>query len=266
MARATKTGGGLGLGTPATSVSGLPGGLGIPKGTPGFGAYRPAVPPAGQVTLYRLDGGLFLNCRQGPEPPKLSAGYGGWQEVPRPRRVALLDWQGSSPFRLEISLVLGSHALGQSIEAGRRILDRLATRQGAPEPPQVGVTARGLPETVRKIPAWAVESLEWGAVSFTEAGQPAQQAATVILAQHPSAEQITLSAPPRRVDCSKAKAPANEKHYIARHGDSLRAISARFLGSAQCWKRIQRLNQRTGKFEAIRDPKSLKAGDRLRFP
>lgn len=266
---ASKGPAGLGLGTSPLRAEAVPGTAGIPKGTPGFGPYRPQMPRLGFVVLYRLDGAMFLETRMGDTPPKLTAGYGGWQETPRAKRVALTDWQGSSPFRLEVSLVLGGHRYSQSVEPGVRLLERMATRQGRPEPPLVGVLGPGIPTTAAKIREWVIESLEPGDATYRPDGARTTAAFGVVLMQYVDPEQITLGKAPKRprpVNCATAKAPANEKHYIARRGDTLAKISARYLGSARCWKRIRRLNERTGKFETIRDPKSLKPGDRLRFP
>ena len=49
------------------------------------------------------------------------------------------------------------------------------------------------------------------------------------------------------------------------NAETIQKISARYLGSAACWKRILILGH-DKRYQEIRDPRRLKAGDKLRLP
>lgn len=229
---------------------------------------RPPMPPLGSFVLYRADwdplGGSYVEARYGDDqPPRLAGGYGGWEEIQRPKRASLLDWAGSSLFALAIPFQFGDYRAGLTVEPVRRRLEQMATRQGRPEPPRVKLLGRGLPDTARKIPLWVIEQLEWDGQWHSQAGALVMATGTVTLRQWADPDQIDVLRP-RRVDCSKARSKV--KLVTVRKGETVQRIAARHLGSAQCWRRIQRRDPRTKKYERITDPRQVKAGDRLRLP
>ena len=235
--------------------------------TGGLAAFGPSIPPVhpelGWIVIWAPGEAAYVHCRMGDDPPVLSGGYGGWAETARPRKVATTAWEGSSPFRLAVKLRIGEHRRLRSVEADCRRLDRLATRQGRPEPPIIAIHARQLPVTATQIEDWVVESLEWGPATYNANGARVMADASLTLMQHVWPGEAEILPASRRVVCSKARSPV--KHYTVKKGDTIQKISARYLGSAACWKRILILGH-DKRYQEIRDPRRLKAGDKLRLP
>jgi murein DD-endopeptidase MepM/ murein hydrolase activator NlpD len=74
---------------------------------------------------------------------------------------------------------------------------------------------------------------------------------------------FTLFALALRVPCAppaRAQTPAEDRTHVVRPGETLRGISARYLGSPRRWQEIQRLNP------DIADPDRLRPGQRIRMP
>lgn len=252
----------------------IPGGAGLPGGEiasrAGLGAagfatadIPPVTPLLGSVVIWAPGEPGHVHARMGDIPPVLSGGYGGWNEAARPRKAAMTAWDGSSPFRLAVTLRIGEHRRLRSVEADCRRLDRLATKQGRSEPPLVAIHGPGLPLTAKAITDWVIEALDWGDATYNANGARTMADVAVTLMQHVWPGDIEVLPASRRVDCAKAR--SRVKLVTVRQGDTIQRIAARHLGSAACWKRIERRN-RAGRYVPVRDPRSVKAGDRLRLP
>ena len=113
------------------------------------------------------------------ESPRITSGYGGWEEVARPRRVALTLWRGRSPYRMTLPLLLDAWDTqrDEDVEADVRVLERMARPAGEGlDPPTVraeGALPRG------SQVEWVVESLEWGESLTRGDGRRVRQAVTV---------------------------------------------------------------------------------------
>lgn len=210
-----------------------------------------AAPPAdGRVILASSAPALRVIAYVGEAPPTRSEGYGGFEEIQRPRRTAFLEWRGRSLPRLALDLVLDGWATGASQEGFIRNLERWA--QPAPEtgnqPPPIFV---GGPVPTDPTVPWVIDALEWGDdVLRREDGQRVRQGFTLTLLEFVQPDlALRRSAAPK----------AATRTYVVKAGEHLGEIAARQLGKASRWREIARLN-------GIRDPKSVKAGQRIKLP
>lgn len=245
----------------------------------------PEAPPVGFVAIWSDDPPATVVARLGAERPDVSSGYGGWDEVARPRRTTVTTWVGQPARRLSLSILLDGHYAAASIEDTIRRLERMALPRAGGQPPSVRLLARGshIPYTELR---WVIDTLEWGDAIMNAAGNRTRQAATLTLLEYVSDDLIGAgtresSAQRRRSKARRAsgrnrKKNAREKRKPAGRnrrshstglrastpayeGDDLMAIAARELGDARRWHEIADLN-------GIRDPRAVTIGQILRLP
>ena len=227
MARATKTGEGSASAPQRRPCPAPRADWASRRAPPGSG---PTGPPC------RRWAGHALPPRRRPVP-HVPAGAGAAEALrrlrrlagsPRPRRVALLDWQGAHPRSGSSSAWCSART-----RPGR-------ASSGPPHP--------GPPRDPAGEPLSRRRSASRHAASRTPCGRsrrgpssrssgarvvhPGRAAGPAGRDHHPRpasrrrADHALRPAQARRL--LQGEGPANEKHYIVRHGDSLRAISARF--------------------------------------
>lgn len=138
------------------------------------------VDPAGEPLRFHLDGDDVL-----------AGGVGGWDVVERPRRRGAAEWVGVPPYRLDLPLFTDGldvrRGVNVSVEPKLTALERLALKvPGGFQPPLIEVT--GPVRVPRPGMRWVIQGFEWGAQVRRSDGQRVQQAFTVLLLEHVTAE------------------------------------------------------------------------------
>jgi hypothetical protein len=241
-----------------------------------------AAPPAGWVRVSSSDPPVSLTVRLADARPDVTAGYGGWAEVARPRRRPLSVWTGSPGLRMTLPILLDGFHDGRSIERQIAQLERLGLPTAADgAPPRIRLVARGgaVPHTDR---VWVVDSLTFGdGAIMNAAGDRTRQPATLSLLEWIADvrvnEKSTTTQTRRQAARAKSKAGAARKRVVAGHGkpkaghsraassssfgagEDLLTIAARELGDADRWIEIAQLN-------GLRDPRAIAPGQALRLP
>lgn len=246
----------------------------------------PSPPPIGYVTITCDDPALSLKVRLGPDRPDVSAGYGGWNEVARPRRSTVTSWTGQPARRMALSILFSDFRRSRSIEDDIRSLERMALPRAGGQPPTVKLAARGGHIPYQRL-RWVIDGLEWGDAIMNASGNRVRQAATLTLLQYVSDDLIDArsrkSAAQRRRERHNRNSGKNRKknarekrkhagrnrrssrgHHRAVttdafDGDDLMSIAARELGDARRWREIAELN-------GIRDPRAVAVNQVIRLP
>lgn len=222
--------------------------------TPVFGDDTGPLDP-NHARLRSYDPPLVLECRLGENAPRISGGYGGWQEVERPKKMPLTEWQGSPPYRMEVDLLIDGWAAGTSVEAGVAILERMGRDPGGDAPPPF-LRIR-LPSGSPRSPkiAWVIENLEWGDSLRLRNGKRTRQAVTVTLLQFVDDEQLS---PAKRRKKKKGKKSHPKTYTVANKTTSLMDIAKKFRVK---WQTLKKANP------SVRDPRrNLARGKRIRIP
>lgn len=221
----------------------------------------------------------------GEERPDISSGYGGWEEVERPRRKTVVTWRGMPARRLQVSILIDNWTAGTSIEWTIRQLEYLALPREGGQPPVVRIDAAGgaLPWQSRR---WVIDAISWGDALMNVYGNRVRQAATLTFLEYVS-DQLIDRIPPskkrrqkkKRATGASTKKGAKQKRQALKRkkkhagsgaravstatmtfdGEDLLAVAARELGDARRWREIADLND-------IRDPRAVRAGQVLRLP
>jgi hypothetical protein len=248
-----------------------------------------AAPHVGWVHIASSDPPLAVTARLAEERPNVDAGYGGWDEIARPRRVPITTWKGSPSLRLTLPILLDGWARGSSVERDIAQLEQMGrptASDGAPPRLRIQTTGSAIPYQGR---VWVISDLAWGDALMNSAGNRVRQQATLSLLEFVHdvylAERSAANARRKKQAAGKTKAGARSKRVVAKRsgkprpkpkpkaqtlaagasgddygaGESLAAIAARELGDADRWVEIAELND-------IRDPRSIAPGQVLRLP
>lgn len=213
---------------------------------------REGFPASAFVIFTSGDIGVSFTALLGPEPPKLTGGFGGWSEVQRPGRRAFLQWTGPSVFREQIQLMFDGWSDGTSVQGDVNTLLKMAAPRSGGKPPSLSLYGPALP---RAGGGWIIEDLEFLDSMRLDDGTLVRQLITVSLAQTDEGDLIRLR---RQTNTGK---PGQTTYRIAK-GDTLQKIASKKLGKESRWKEIASLN-------GIRDPRSYLSkhiGDIIRIP
>jgi hypothetical protein len=238
--------------------------------------------PVGWVRIVSTDPPITVTARLGPDRPDVTAGYGGWTEVTRPRRRPLSIWAGSPGLRMTLSILLDQWKAGTSVERQIAQLERLATPTAADgQPPRIRITSRGGGVPHQRT-AWVIDTITWGDALANRRGDRARQQATLSLLEFIADARIAEASPAntrrKQTARGKSKAGAASKRVVAARkktgsghsraapadpdfgaGDDLLSIAARELGDADRWIEIAQLN-------GLRDPRAIRPGQVIRLP
>jgi hypothetical protein len=111
---------------------------------------------------FRLDGWL------GPDSPKYTGGFGGWNVTPRPRQIGMVTYDGQDPLTLEFQMlwdgIIGIHSRRRprrnevSIEPHIRELMAVVRGDGESDPGIVRI--EGIPHLIAK--RWVITNVDFG--------------------------------------------------------------------------------------------------------
>lgn len=257
----------------------------------GSNKHGPKKVPPGHVRLKSARPALVLYRPLGPMKPRPIAGYGGWTVTARPRDIALTDWTGREPLRVQFQIFFDAHFKNAnfrsgvdipfekrlSVERDCRTLEKMAgVIPGSPEPPTLIVDGgRAIPHDYVHAPhvRWVIEILDWDEEMEEKngKGERTRACANVTMMQHVKDEKIPrLTAAHRRKERKKKKKGPKKAGVMlgfggpdiiisAREGDTLIKIATRELGNWRLWTDLAKLN-------GIRDGrKVLKKGRKIKI-
>lgn len=225
--------------------------------------YIPPAPPSklGYVTVRSSDVRFTLTALLGQNLPQLSDGQGGWVEVARDRKPAVLEWDGPAAAKCSLELLLDGWAAGTSVASQVAVVNGLCPLSPTGETPVMYVTGVPLiPPTVPWVCNAAVPS-DW---LLNARGEVSRVTYTLSLLQYRLGETVVRNSPAKAA-ASKAgtstTAKSKARTYVVKRGDTLGSVAAHFLGSASKWKTLAAAQK-----PALRDPNHLKAGQKLIIP
>lgn len=207
--------------------------------------------------------GDVLRFQYNPESVIETGGHAIYNDQPRPKRKTAQEFAGVSPRRISFPLFLDGFP-DESIEDRIRILNGFAKPRAARRPgPELefdyGPAGRGARWIIRDGDLTPGPELRDRRLRVT------QQEFQVTLTEYIEAD-VTLTPAKRHRDKKKDKdkngnggRDSETRIYVVKRGDTLAKIAARFLGDADEWPRIARLNN-------IRDPDFIRVGQRLKIP
>jgi LysM domain len=241
-----------------------------------------AAPRVGWVRIASSDPPLSVTARLAEERPNVEDGYGGWDEVVRPRRSPITTWRASPGLKLTLPILLDGWAEGRSVEREVAQLEQMGRPTASDgDPPRVRLEATGnaIPYLSR---VWVITALAFGDALMNRAGNRVRQQVTLSLLEYVHdvylAQRSAANRRRRKAAQPKTRAGARSKRVVVKRsgkpkpktkgrtavgdwgaGESLASIAAHELGDAARWIEIAQLN-------GIRDPTAVEPGQVLRLP
>lgn len=205
---------------------------------------------------FELQVRLLLGANGG----QISAGYGTYTDITRPRNVSLLSWQGRTPYEQTIDVVFNgmpnANGPGRSVEKLIANLETLATRgPGMISPPQIRLFGP-VPHPELE---WVITGVDWGdAIRRNNDGARLLQYATITLHEWVGDPYLKAARPAGKASGVKFR------WYAIKAGDDVKAIAKRLLGNPSYWNQIVKINPGMHGYK-LPQP-GFKLGDRIRIP
>jgi hypothetical protein len=209
----------------------------------------------GPGRLYIVGGGLKrpILAQLSEEVPNITAGYSIWNEITRPKRRTVIDWQGMTPFRMDVNFYLDKFATGESVEDLCWQIENLAVpaNSNLNPPPKIRLLG-ALPHTELD---WYVENIQWGDAIYTVTGYRSRQKVTLSVVQALDLPE-TLNNELRRPKTTRR----GYRIVTIKKGWDLKDVAQNLLNDSLQWRRI--LNMKGTPF---RDYK-IKVGTKVKVP
>jgi nucleoid-associated protein YgaU len=211
--------------------------------------YRPG--PSQYIVIFRSSSGSEVAAYRGDGSPKMTGGSGGWDVVARPRRIALTQWTGREPYRMDVPVLFDGYRHSQSVEEDIARLNQMS--MGADFKPPPTVTIEGAVPI--KGATWVIESIDWGDEVYWQISDQGRyyrqrQDAVVHLLQYQAEKRLKITMP---------KSLPNQ-FIVPRNGYTMKEVAKAMYGNANRWTDIKKANPK------IRDPNNLKYKTVLRVP
>jgi hypothetical protein len=213
-------------------------------------------------TITNLETGAKFVAQFTDGPAIVTEGYAGWQVVPRPREIGVVEWQGRNPMAIEIPFMIDYFTAIESAsdrcESKVTVLETMCGIGTHNQPPILRVDGEGaIPHdyTINKQLVWVIEQLTWSKeieLRDRVTGRRVRAGGTIQIRQFITAKDILRTIGPK----SRARIP--RVHTVVR-GENLRKIANIYYGEPNKWKIIADANN-------LRDPRNLKINAKLKIP
>lgn len=120
----------------------------------------------------------------------ITGGYGGWELIDRPRRVAVTMWQGRQPYQMTAAIIFDGFRENDDVEIAIANLERMALPFGK-EPPPVHVLGTAVPHGGDQM-KWIIQEIAWGDKIRNSRGRRLRQHAVVTLSGFVEVDRIQL--------------------------------------------------------------------------
>lgn len=211
----------------------------------------------GYVTITSTNPNLRVLARLADGRPTLTGGVAIYEEIARPKLTSITEFAGSTPYRMQLGVILDGLADGRDQEPFARNLRRMISYDEIPQPPRITVAGVGVPGTEY---TWVIEDLVWDSNAIiSDTGALLRQPVQLTLLQFVTDQRLRLLAAANQARQRTSSTAKPKKIYVVKSGDTLQEIAKKQLGSAAKWKDIAKLNN-------IRDARNIKVGQKLRIP
>lgn len=212
--------------------------------------------PAGPGTVSFTTPTNTVICKLGATSATLSGGVGGWQEVALPGRRAGIEWTSTPNLTLSIPILMDGLVGRISVEPMIAALSSMgAAAPGSPRstrPPAVKVAGM-VPHQDRQ---WVINDVAWGDAIW-DGRVRIRQFATVALMAYEPLSVVKVAA--------KKAAGSASTTYTVKRGDTLSSIARDKMG-AKTSSAIVAAVSKLKSLNNIRDPKSIRPGQKLKVP
>lgn len=199
----------------------------------------------GYVRFISAEANVDITALLGESQPVLSGGIGGWEEVARPRKQALMTWKGTPLRTLEIEVMFDGWVSGSSMEDSVKLLRRLGEIVPSVSRPPI-VQVEGF--IINSTGDWIVNDIafEDGELRGDD-GTLLRSVATVSLIEFIPASIANVS---NKLDDGS---PAYLRTHTIKRGDTADSITRLYAGASATNADITALKKRIKSYNNIRD-------------
>jgi hypothetical protein len=194
----------------------------------------------------------------GEDTPRVTAGYGGWNIIKRPRKRGSIEYEGIEPIRMELEIVFdawGEDVNITNVDTALSHLDRMTIPTGKNlPPPLVFVDSKSVPKP--RITPWVINNITWGTTIRNSEGETKRQTVQIEFIQADETEYGRLVPKP-----TKARNPhrALPRRYTWKKGDTWPIVALRLMGNKKYAITIIRANN-------FRPGHQMKVGQKIKVP
>lgn len=214
----------------------------------------------GQAALQSLHDdylAVVMELGDGAPVPQITPGF---VTIPRPRKVALTEWEGREPLRISFTGMLDGFRFREHARIARdiRTLEKLAGHRSGNQPPHELLfdTAGVVEHDFRHAPhiRWGVEAIDWGEAIKDRRGRTLRRFVDLTLLQLNEDEELA------GLPAIQKKAKERSRAWVdVRDGDTLRKIAARHGVMRSEMADFKRINK-------VRDADKVLTRDRVKLP
>jgi len=210
------------------------------------------MPPFDKNTyVIRSSRGIAITVKRGTSPPQITGGGARYTTIQRPRRNGQIQWDGDDPYTMDLPILFDGWA--EEIASKRNVerdIQQVNNMMHSPGAWVAPVTIKITGATPVKGGTWVITGIDYGDMVIWDTdkhgrGFRYRQDATLHLLQFLPETVLLLN----------AKAGTTIPHVV-KTGETLQSIAKRAKTTPAAIKKANN----------IRDPKSIKAGQRLLVP
>lgn len=205
--------------------------------------------------------GNDLVLEMGDGEAQLTQGFGGWEAIGRPQRIAITRYTGTEPLGQDIPIIFEKRPFPQAPDIQGPIDALISNARPKPD---------GYPPTVYRIQGpvwftekrWIIADIEWGDQQRASNGQIIRQRAVLKMLEFVNPDAIKVRKRPIRV-VFKPKGKGTKDRKVKTDGKTnLRQIAKKYYGTAKVAKELGKRQK-----PPIRDvKKKLKKGQTIKLP
>lgn len=211
--------------------------------------------PIRNYVTFTSDNGLQVTVLH-DAAANMTGGFGGWEVIERPKRVAMTRFKGKDPFRMDVPVLFDGWTDDESQEIAIATLARMAEQPGEMQQPPTLMIEGAVP---REDLTWVIETIDWDnqrTIYDMQGGVQVRlrQAAVVHLLQF--VDDDVISTPPTLAVVK----PKTAVKLVPGAGKTLKQLAAIEYGNPDLWTLIADAN-------GIRDPrKPIPATTTIKVP
>jgi hypothetical protein len=107
---------------------------------------------------FTADNGLIVQVALDMASAHMTGGFGGWEVVDRPKRVALTRFKGKDPYRMDVPILFDGWSDDASQEVQISTLARMSEQPAEQQPPPTLTVDGAVP---RDDLTWVIETIDW---------------------------------------------------------------------------------------------------------
>ena len=197
----------------------------------------------------------------GADIPRITAGYGGWKHIAKPRKRGVIEYEGIDALEMQFEMILdawGEESRITNVDTDLDDLEKMTIPVGLNQPPPViYVEGKAIPRD-KSVP-WVITRIEWGTTIRNTEGETKRQTFQMTVVQADMLEHTRAVPKPTRARNPRSPANTRQRTYTWKKTDTWPQVALRLLGDKKLAIKIIDFNK-------FRPGHKMKAGQKIKVP